>query len=178
MHCRAHQKKDHSVNRGNARADREAKRVATLKPGLAESVQFHALIPSLGDLPTPQYTSEELKWAESLGLQKKNGWLHSTEGKVLLPRYIKDSQPLPLDAPVHSLQPDDFILVRTWKDEPLQEKWKGPYLVLLVSHTAAKVEGHKSWIHYSRLKAVPPPQNPDPEQWMVQPTGTRTSEDL
>ncbi|XP_030424047.1 uncharacterized protein LOC115654230 isoform X4 [Gopherus evgoodei] len=87
MHCRAHQKKDHSVNRGNARADREAKRVATLKPGLAESVQFHALIPSLGDLPTPQYTSEELKWAESLGLQKKNGWLHSTEGKVLLPRF-------------------------------------------------------------------------------------------
>uniref|UniRef100_A0A452HY35 Integrase-type domain-containing protein n=1 Tax=Gopherus agassizii TaxID=38772 RepID=A0A452HY35_9SAUR len=95
-----------------------------------------------------------------------------------LHRYVRDSQPLPLDAPVHFLQPGDFVLVRTWKDEPLQEKWKGPYLVLLVSHTAAKVEGHKSWIPYSRLKAVPPPQNPDREQWTVQPTGTRASEDL
>uniref|UniRef100_A0A452I4P0 Murine leukemia virus integrase C-terminal domain-containing protein n=1 Tax=Gopherus agassizii TaxID=38772 RepID=A0A452I4P0_9SAUR len=65
-----------------------------------------------------------------------------------------DSQPLPLDAPVHSLPPGDFVLVRTWKDEPFQEKWKGPYLILLVSHTVAKVEGHKSWIHYSRLKGL------------------------
>ncbi|XP_050824224.1 uncharacterized protein LOC127058349 [Gopherus flavomarginatus] len=104
------------------------------------------------------------------------GW--ENENKVLLLQYVRDSQPLLLDAPVHSLQPGDFVLVRTWKDKPLQEKWKGPYLVLLVSHTAAKVEGHKSWIHYSRLKAVPPPQNPNPKQWTVQPTGTETSEDL
>ncbi|XP_030407236.1 uncharacterized protein LOC115645997 [Gopherus evgoodei] len=86
MHCRAHQKEDHSVNRGNARADREAKRVATLELGLAEGVHLHALIPSLGDLPTSQYTREELEWAESLGLQEEKGWFHSTEGKVLLPR--------------------------------------------------------------------------------------------
>ncbi|XP_077663195.1 uncharacterized protein LOC144258926 [Eretmochelys imbricata] len=66
-------------------------------------------------------------------------------------RYTKDFQPLPLDSPVHSLQLGDSVLVRTWKDEPLQEKWKGPQTVLLVSHTAAKVEGHKNWIHHSRL---------------------------
>ncbi|CAM5148919.1 unnamed protein product, partial [Eretmochelys imbricata] len=72
-------------------------------------------------------------------------------------QYTKDSQPLPLDSPIHSLQPGDSVRVRTWKDEPLQEKWKGPYTVLLVSHMAAKVEGHKNWIHYTRLKAVSTP---------------------
>ncbi|XP_032645002.2 uncharacterized protein LOC116829964 [Chelonoidis abingdonii] len=86
MHCRAHQKENHSINQGNARADREAKRAATLEPRLAESVHLHILIPSLGNLPTPQYTNEELEWAKSLGLQEEKGWFHSTEGKVLLPR--------------------------------------------------------------------------------------------
>ncbi|CAM4595151.1 unnamed protein product [Lepidochelys kempii] len=91
-----------------------------------------------------------------------------------LPRYTKDSQPLPLDSPVHSLQPGDSVLVRTWKDEPLQEKWKGPYTVLLISHTVAKIEGHKNWIHHSRLKAVPAPSSA--EQWTVQPADSSSSE--
>nr|XP_032650711.1 uncharacterized protein LOC116833340 [Chelonoidis abingdonii] len=88
-------------------------------------------------------------------------------------RYTKYLQPFPLDAPVHSLQPSDSVLVCTWKDEPLQEKWKGPHTILLVSHTAAKVEGHKNWIHHSCLKAVPAP-----EQWTVQPAKTTSSNDL
>nr|XP_048672932.1 uncharacterized protein LOC125620811 [Caretta caretta] len=90
--------------------------------------------------------------------------------------YTKDFQPLPLDAPVLSLQPGDSVLVCTWKDEPLQEKWKGPHTVLLVSHTAAKVKGHKNWIHHSRLKAVP--ALPPAEQWTVQPITTSPFDDL
>ncbi|CAM4662621.1 unnamed protein product [Lepidochelys kempii] len=93
-----------------------------------------------------------------------------------LHRYTKDSQPLPLDSPVHSLQPGDSVLVRTWKDEPLQEKWRGPYTVLLVSHTAAKIEGHKNWIHHSRLKAVPAPSSAG--QWTVQPADSSSRDDL
>ncbi|CAM5139693.1 unnamed protein product [Eretmochelys imbricata] len=91
-------------------------------------------------------------------------------------RYTKDSQPLPLDTPVHSLQPGDSVLVRIWKDEPLQEKWKGPYTVLLISHTAAKIEGHKNWIHHSLLKAVPAPSSA--EQWTVQPADSSSSDDF
>ncbi|CAM4446514.1 unnamed protein product [Lepidochelys kempii] len=100
------------------------------------------------------------------------------DGEELVPwiRYTKDSQPLPLDTPVHSLQPGDSVLVRTWKDKPLQEKWKGPYTVLLISHTAAKIEGHKNWIHHSRQKAVPAPSSA--EQWTVQPADSSSSDDL
>nr|XP_042715786.1 uncharacterized protein LOC122174649 [Chrysemys picta bellii] len=87
--------------------------------------------------------------------------------------YTKDSQPFLLDAPVHSLQPGDSVLIRTWKDEPLHEKRKGPHTVLLVSHMAAKVKGHKNWIHHSQLKAVH-----TPEQWTVQPAEKTASNDL
>ncbi|KAG6932659.1 hypothetical protein G0U57_020933 [Chelydra serpentina] len=365
VHCKAHQREDRDVARVNARADREAKQAATLEPLEAENAHMHALIPSVGELPAPQYSHKERNLADTLGLQEKEGWLHSTEGKILLPknllrpvlqklhqtthagrealtqlmnkyfltsglrplaskvqaeclicqknnprpevsvppatleptpgpglvwqidftefprtkgfryllvlvdrfsgwpeafpcrnntakmvalkfvkeiiprfglpqwmesdngthftskvvqhiadslqipwklhtpwrpqasgvvertnqtlkrhlsksavlcslhRYTKELQPLPLDVPVHSLKPGDSILIRTWKDEPLQEKWKGPHTVLQVSHAAAKVEGHKNWIHHSHLKAVPAP-----ERWTVQPTEKTASDNL
>ncbi|XP_039356416.1 protein NYNRIN-like [Mauremys reevesii] len=88
VHCKAHQREDQDVAKGNARADREAKRAATLEPLGAEETHLHALIPSVGELPAPQYSREERNLANSLGLQEKEGWLHSTEGKILLPKSL------------------------------------------------------------------------------------------
>ncbi|KAK4810601.1 LOW QUALITY PROTEIN: hypothetical protein QYF61_007338, partial [Mycteria americana] len=51
----------------------------------------------------------------------------------------------------------DQVYVRTWKDEPLKERWKGPCLVLLTTPTAIK--GIDSWIRYTRVKTSPP------EEW-------------
>ncbi|XP_074975572.1 uncharacterized protein LOC142069099 [Caretta caretta] len=122
---------------------------------------------------------EKQLWAtvrnRSLG---HRGGVVAGDGEEPVPwiRYTKDSQPLPLDSPVHSLQPGDSGLVHTWKDEPLREKWKGPYTVLLISHTAAKIEGHKNWIQHSRLKTVPAPSSA--EQWTVQPADSSSSDDL
>ncbi|XP_024077342.2 uncharacterized protein LOC112122869, partial [Terrapene carolina triunguis] len=86
VHCKAHQKEEQDVARGNARADREAKRAATLEPLEAEDAHMHALIPSVGELPIPQYSGEERNLAGRLGLQEKEGWFHSLEGKILLPK--------------------------------------------------------------------------------------------
>ncbi|KAK4811227.1 hypothetical protein QYF61_022124, partial [Mycteria americana] len=50
-------------------------------------------------------------------------------GKTLtkLWRHIVLNGPLTLDTPVHRYQPGDFVYVKTWSSEPLQEKWKGPH---------------------------------------------------
>ncbi|XP_074919489.1 protein NYNRIN-like [Chelonoidis abingdonii] len=88
VHCKAHQREDQDVAKGNARADREAKHAATLQPPEAKTTHMHALIPSVGELPAPQYSPEERNLADRLGLQEKEGWLHSTEGKILLPKSL------------------------------------------------------------------------------------------
>ncbi|CAM4637087.1 unnamed protein product [Caretta caretta] len=64
VYCGAHQREDQDVARGNARADREAKHAA-LKSLQTKNAYMHALIPSVGELPTPQYSNKKQK-------QKKN----------------------------------------------------------------------------------------------------------
>lgn len=80
-------------------------------------------------------------------------------GKVLssLHRYGTVSAPLSLDVPVHQYRPGDWVYLRTWSDEPLKEKWKGPFQVLLTTYTAVKLEGVALWIHYSRIKPATSP---------------------
>jgi hypothetical protein len=38
----------------------------------------------------------------------------------------------------------------------LSPKWMGPLLVILTTPTVAKLQGHPSWVHLSRLKLQTP----------------------
>ncbi|XP_053927520.1 uncharacterized protein LOC128852690 [Cuculus canorus] len=74
------------------------------------------------------------------------------------------NRPLSLEHPVHNINPGDQVYVRDWVEEPLRERWNGPYLVLLTTFTAVKVKGIDSWIHYTRVKKVP-------GEWQAEVTG-------
>uniref|UniRef100_A0A803TGE3 Murine leukemia virus integrase C-terminal domain-containing protein n=1 Tax=Anolis carolinensis TaxID=28377 RepID=A0A803TGE3_ANOCA len=87
-----------------------------------------------------------------------------------LNRYLLSHLPVPLDAPVHDFSIGDWVFVRTWRPEPLTEKWVGPHQVLLTSYTACKVAGIRAWIHHTRLKSAPEPE--------PAPTGGEEDKDL
>ncbi|KAK4811134.1 hypothetical protein QYF61_019765, partial [Mycteria americana] len=70
-----------------------------------------------------------------------------------------------LDSPVHLFKPGDWVYVKTISGDPLEEKWSGPFQVLLTTYTAVKLEKQAVWIHYSRIKKAP--NGP----WKSQPTG-------
>lgn len=67
-------------------------------------------------------------------------------------RYVTVSALLSLDVPVHQYQPGDWVYLRMWSDEPLKEKRKGPFQILLTTYTAVKLEGVARWTHYSTIK--------------------------
>ncbi|XP_049649628.1 protein NYNRIN-like [Accipiter gentilis] len=70
-----------------------------------------------------------------------------------------------LDQPIHPFKPGDYVYVKIFSGQPLEEKWDGPYQVLLTTFTAIKIKEQLAWIHYSRVKRAP--ERP----WTVIPTG-------
>lgn len=72
-----------------------------------------------------------------------------------LHRFIVLASPVTLDVQPHSHSPGDWVYGQTWSEEPLKQKWKGPLQVLLTIHTAVKITGGDSWIHYTRPKPAP-----------------------
>lgn len=75
------------------------------------------------------------------------------------------NRPLALENPVHNILPGDEVYLKTWNEEPLKERWSGPYQVLLTTFTAVKVAGVDPWIHYTRVKKI------RPGQWITQAVG-------
>nr|XP_037851495.1 protein NYNRIN-like [Chlorocebus sabaeus] len=53
------------------------------------------------------------------------------------------------------LSPGDQVYLKNIQAKDLQPRWKGPYTVLLSTHTAAKLLGLTHWVHISQLKRAP-----------------------
>ena len=54
-----------------------------------------------------------------------------------------------------TLIPRDRVLLKTLHHKDLQPRWTGLFEVILTTPTAAKLAGHSSWFHISRLKRAP-----------------------
>ncbi|XP_030069247.1 uncharacterized protein LOC115476811, partial [Microcaecilia unicolor] len=73
-------------------------------------------------------------------------------GKIIseLQSYVREINPVPFQAQVHSFLPGDRVWVKDWKLQPLGPRWKGPFTVLLSTPAAVKVAGITPWVHWSR----------------------------
>uniref|UniRef100_A0ABI7Y639 Murine leukemia virus integrase C-terminal domain-containing protein n=1 Tax=Felis catus TaxID=9685 RepID=A0ABI7Y639_FELCA len=66
------------------------------------------------------------------------------------------------------LQVGDSVYVRRHRSQGLEPRWKGPYIVLLTTPTAIKVDGIAAWIHASHAKAAPKTPGPEtPKTWKL-----------
>ena len=70
-------------------------------------------------------------------------------------RYVNHNLPAPdPQASLPPLQIGDIVYLSDNPQGDLTPKWQGPFKIILLSPTAAKLEKATSWVHLSRLKRV------------------------
>jgi len=70
-------------------------------------------------------------------------------------KFVLGTRARGLDQPIHPFKPGDYVYIKIFSGQPLEEKWNGLYQVLLTTHTAIKIREQAAWIHYSRVKKAP-----------------------
>ncbi len=57
----------------------------------------------------------------------------------------------------HTIIPGQWVMIKAFRNKPLEPKWYGPHQVMLITAAAVMCEGRKTWAHVSHGKVVPPP---------------------
>jgi transposase InsO family protein len=70
--------------------------------------------------------------------------------------------------PEHGIVPGDWVWVKRHRPCTLEERWKGPYLVILVTPTALKVDGIGPWVHHSHMCQANQQEQKEAREWTVQ----------
>ncbi|XP_043919747.1 elongation of very long chain fatty acids protein 7 isoform X1 [Protopterus annectens] len=70
-------------------------------------------------------------------------------------RQVEATQHLPDPFLSSALQPEDWVYVKSFSRKTvLPPRWKGPFLVLLTTSSAVRLQGSPTWIHISHIKKV------------------------
>ncbi|KAK1346730.1 hypothetical protein QTO34_000590 [Cnephaeus nilssonii] len=56
----------------------------------------------------------------------------------------------------HQHKPRDWVYVKRHRRETLEPRWKGPYVVVLTTPTALKVDGIATWVHHTHVWPADP----------------------
>lgn len=102
---------------------------------------------------TPQSLLARLKAIESL---QKEVWTPLAEAY----------KPGDLRVP-HQFQVGDLVYIRRHRTASLEPRWKGPYVVLLTTPTAVRVDGVPAWVHAAHVKKAP---EQDSDDWTAEKT--------
>ncbi len=57
----------------------------------------------------------------------------------------------------HTIIPGQWVMIKAFRNKPLEPKWYGPHQVMLITAAAVMCQGRKTWAHVSHCKVVPPP---------------------
>ncbi len=57
----------------------------------------------------------------------------------------------------HTIVPGQWVMIKAFRNKPLEPKWYGPHQVMLITAAAVMCQGRKTWAHVSHGKVVPPP---------------------
>ncbi|KAK1342090.1 hypothetical protein QTO34_016843 [Cnephaeus nilssonii] len=78
--------------------------------------------------------------------------LQSTQRAVQ--KHVHDALPIPTSDLVHPFHPGDSVWVKKFTTQGLTPTWKGPYIVILTTPTAVKIDEIPMWLHHTQLKAA------------------------
>ncbi|XP_035304596.1 uncharacterized protein LOC113838392 isoform X1 [Cricetulus griseus] len=130
----------------------------------------HGLTPFeiLHGVPTPiiNFLDQDVSdFANSPSLQAHLQALQLVQQEVWKPlaQAYKDQRDHPTIP--HSYQIGDTVWVRRHQAKNLEPRWKGPYIVLLTTPTALKVDGIAAWIHASHVKPARPTDSATASEW-------------